>query len=537
MTEDQLLQILRWAAGAPKDVSSVQEVDEDALLSLIASHNLSSRFFNRLQEQRPPWATRTLSIKVFSLNRHAKETVQQQIAALGEIIQAMPVDAGPVLPVKGLSLYALTGETDNLRASGDIDLFAQDPDCLWRTLTQLGYATEEKHDDGSHYAIMHRSSIQIEIHRYFPAWAYPSGLTDDMRPSSHPGVWMQPFADFRETQILVQDIAADAAPGIAPQTHVLMLPSPTVMALLLCLHVFRHYVEGQPLDSPTVRLCEIADVRDLARDPRFQEEQFQALANRFSAHDAVNFVRQLLRLYLQTDLFNRPKQERVHDDLTAGIMAFPLRLSFWSGWAAPCTPNEMLRQLNPKQVFDRLDPSVVIADGNWYDTFSPAYDGDTAMRLLPRVIVRSPLKELIPVRLSACWETERLLLNVEILQPCPRGYRYQVLLYYPYKFQGTRPAGFETRYSNVHWASYGDDERQQILLSSDCNNISVDVGEHSSSANIPFRWADLPSTFNSDGLTPVMAIVMKIKEDTSTGSFMQVDTMIMLPLHVVHSNR
>jgi hypothetical protein len=531
MTETQLLQILRWAAGAPEDVSSIQEVDEDALVSLIAAHNLFSRFFNRLQAQRPPWMTRALSIKAFSLNRYAKETVQRQIAALREIVQAMPADAGPVIPIKGMSLYALTGETDNLRASGDIDLFAQDPECLWRTLTRLGYATEEKQDDGSHYAIMHRSGVQIEIHRYFPAWAYPSGMTGDMRPSSHPGVWMQPFADLGETQIHSQDIAEDAAPGVAPQTHDLTLPSPAVMALLLCLHAFRHYVEGQALDSPIVRLCELADVRDLVRHPRFQEKQFQALVSRFSAHDAVRFVQHLLRFYLKTDLFN--PQEPVRDDQADETMPLPLRLSFWSGWAAPCTPNEMLRQLNPKSVFDRLEPNVVAADGGWYSAFSPAYDGATALRPLPRVIVRSPLREQIPVRLSARWETDRLLLNVEILHPCPPGYRYQVLLYYPYKFQGTRPAGFEVPYSNVHWAEVGYDEQQQILLSSDCSAVSIGTSEHGSSAHIPFPWADLPPVFQSDDLVPMMALVMKIRQERSARGHLYTDTMMIIPLHIV----
>ena len=93
-----------------------------------------------------------------------------------------------VLPVKGLSLHALTGEDDSLRASGDIDLYADDLDGLWAVMTDLGYQTDEdeRAESNSHFAVLSRGDIQVELHRTFPVWAYPPGLMDaDLQPADY----------------------------------------------------------------------------------------------------------------------------------------------------------------------------------------------------------------------------------------------------------------------------------------------------------------------------------------------------------------
>jgi hypothetical protein len=500
MTEPAVLQILKWAAGAPENLDSVRSVDEDALMDLVASHNLYTRFFRRIQAERPRWASRTMSIRAFTRNKFAKQRIQQQIASLWEIVQAVPTNAGPIIPIKGLSLHALTGETDNIRISGDIDVFAEDPEGVWAAMTSLGYATEEKHDEGSHFAVMNRGGVQFEIHRSFPVWAYPPGLAAaDMQPESHPGVWRQPFSDIRETSTQYRDIAAEVCPGVAPQTQGLTVPNPAMAALLLCVHAFRHYVEGHALDSPIVRLGELADIHDLMRHPQFDYGRFQSLVSLFSAHDAVRFVQYLSHLYLEA--------EASKDLWNAEMTPFPMLLSSWGGWTAPHAPDALLYRLNPKEVFDRLTPNPVTA-GGWHCTAACDPEEAAGAQGLPRMIVQSVAQEQLPVRLFVRWESDALRFDVEILRPLPNGYRYQVLVYYPYKFQGTRPAGCEVPYSNVQWTE------------ADCE------------ARLSFLWSDLPLAFSRDNLVPIMVLVMKIRDDQPSNVCFREDTLLMLPLHI-----
>ncbi|WP_165864060.1 nucleotidyltransferase family protein [Capsulimonas corticalis] len=518
-----ILQILKWAAGAPGDFDAVRSVDEDALLLLIASHNLYSRFFRRVQKERPRWASRVLNIRAFTLNRFARHRIQQQIASLGEIVKSVPAVAGPVIPIKGLSIYALTGGDDNIRVSGDIDLFSKDPESLWEAMTRLGYATEEKRDKGSHVAVMYRGDVQVEIHRSFPVWSYPPGLAGaDMRPEAHPGLWIQPFSDLRETSIHYQEIADESCPGVAPGTQDLTAPNPMMSALLLCVHAFRHYVEGQALESPIVRLGELADIHDLARHPQFDERRFHRLVNRFSAHDAVNFVQSLARQYLGAVPFRTPNpagalssDESPHETTSA-----PMLLSNWSGWTAPRTPDELLQRLNPKDVFDRLEPNRVAADGSWYIAASchPKESGETQM--LSRILVQSPARDQIPARLRAFWELDALRFEIEILRALPPGYRYQVLLYYPYKFQGSRPAGFEIPYSNVKWTEIG---------AHDLGNPAINTG----AAHLSFEWSEMPAAFRPDRQVPIMTLVMKIRDGHESNVCFREDALLMLPLHVI----
>lgn len=557
--ESVLLQILKWAAGAPEYLTPiqdlVQDVDEDALLQLIAAHGLYNRLSRRIQAEHPRWASRNFSIRLFGLSRHARQVVHQQAEALREIVLALPAGTPAVIPVKGFSLYALTGESDNLRASGDIDVFADDLEGLRAVMTGLGYSTEESHGGGSHFAVMYRNGVQIEVHRSFPVWAYPPGLVmADMRFQSHPRVWAQPFSDLRETAIGYWDIAEGAGPGAAPEMQDLTLPNLTMMALLLCVHVFRHYVEGQALDSPIVRLGELADIHDLMRHPRFNGKRFWALVALLSAHDAVSFVRHLLHLFLGADPIGAldqagaPDQGRNQGQTPdgaglSGMASFPMLLSSWSGWAAPHAPDELLQRLNPQDVFDRLGPNRVTAGCGWYDAFPLAHGGAAGAGILSRIIVQSVAQQQLPVRLSVHWGGDALRFDIEILWPLPRGYRYQVLLYYPYKFQGTRPAGFETLYSNVRWAEIGHQDHERpvgsgVPAQNAPDQNGVDCGpmrltECGCEAHLSFEWSGLPPAFSREGLVPMMALVMKIREGRSDSVCFREDTLVMLPLYVV----
>ena len=508
------LDALRWAAGASEDLHTAPDVDEAELLGLVAGHNLFSRLHRRLQAERPRWASRTLTIQAWNLFRYARQRTGAHIAALHEITQAYRGAGGTaILPIKGLSLYALTGEDDSLRVSGDIDLYADDLDGLWAAMTGLGYHTDEdeRGEDNSHFAVMSRGDIQVELHRTFPVWAYPAGLTDaDLQPAHNPGVWVQPFPDLRENNLRHADMAAHAVAGLAPGTESLRVPDSTLAAFLLCTHAFRHYVEGHALPAPIVRLGEVADIRGLFRHPRFDIGKFQSLVDKFGGHDAVAFARYVVRVFLQDELGEWP-----------GPDEFPMQLTRWSGWATLHTPDELLRPLDPKAAFERLEPNIIMPGR------------ETAPS---RVIVQGT--ERLPVQVSADWKAEGVSLHVSISAPLPPGCRYQVLLYYPYQYRGTRPVGFEIpyKYSNVRWLEIGHGERDTTVPWEDGSILKIRWDEHGCTALVPFPWSALPPAFPSGGMVPMMALVMRLREAQPPVVRLREDVLTLLPLQVVRQD-
>ncbi len=328
----RVLDLLKWAAGAPISLPGIEGIqderllcllgiDEDAFLDLLAKHRLAQRFLDRYRRERPGWCSPTLLGRVLELGALAQKHTRRQLDALHEITRALDPAAPPLIAIKGFTTYALTGQEKHLRQSADLDLFAPDPAVLFDHLLRLGYTGFQKGLDHHEWAEMQRQDIKIEIHRCFPVYSYPPGITAcDLVPEHHPGLWHQPFTQLhrreigddalmatlqaegarwnrtlRHREIHYEDLLAHSVCGTTPDTADLRVPHPNMAAFLLCAHEFMNYAGPLLMTALPVKLAILADILDLTRHPQFDLPGFLSLAERFQGQDALAFVGGLLQ--------------------------------------------------------------------------------------------------------------------------------------------------------------------------------------------------------------------------------------------------
>jgi hypothetical protein len=327
---EALRNILKWAAGADEPPPEGHTVDTTALLALARRHRLCGRLLQRVRALSvpPDWCPASLVTELRSRHLRAALAQEQKVAAYREIRSALS-GAEPPLPIKGWTTYALTGERRHIRVSGDLDLVCPDPEGLTRTLRTLGYVGEVL-DGGRHeYAHLRRGSVAIEIHRYFPVYAYPPGVlatADRLPPDGRDAVRPQAFVPPLRRDLNYADISEAIICGKAIGMEDLMVPDPTMAAFLLCTHEFKEYLTS-PLDLPIpIRLGVLADIRDLTLHPGFRPERFVALAARFGAEDAVALTDRLLTCWLGFPLSSARGMD-------IGPQVFPRQLGFRGVWA------------------------------------------------------------------------------------------------------------------------------------------------------------------------------------------------------------
>ncbi len=170
-------EILKWAAGAniflPEQPHLLEDlgISEVSMGELIWEHRLSSRFIHRYKKEHCNWCNRTFLFRILNQVIKARQQTNQQIALIREISSMLAFRSNPIIPIKGVSVFALLGETQQIRWSGDIDLFYDDLQLLQQTLLQIGYAGEDI-SQGHEYSKMSRGFNQIEVHRYCPIFSY-----------------------------------------------------------------------------------------------------------------------------------------------------------------------------------------------------------------------------------------------------------------------------------------------------------------------------------------------------------------------------
>lgn len=362
------LPILLWAVtgeGPPPPARP----DLRKLLSLAYEHRLIPRLLYLLRRMQPAWSSPALLAALQAENARAVVLHQRRIQALREITTAwehrMGPSAEPLIVVKGFSVFALTGDARHLRLSGDLDLFAPDPEALWQVLTDLGYHGTRHGGKFTEYANLRRAEVAIEIHRFFAVYAYPEGLAAaDLTPERNPGVWRQQFGPIRRRTLDHAALRLRARQSEVELCRGLHVPEAALTALLLCAHEF-----GETLHSPfeiavPVRLGIVADLLDLMRRPCFDAGRFHHLAAEYGAEDALR----CMGAFIQLCGCSVP-------EALAGFTGAPSRLprqvGFRGGWAALTTPHEelqpadrtaLLHQLGSNRIDPSEDPEAVLPE-------------------------------------------------------------------------------------------------------------------------------------------------------------------------------
>jgi len=545
--------LLKWAAGAPVALPRFEGVPDDRLLallgidegwlvSLLQQHRLEHRFLLRALRERPAWCGRRLLAHIGGHCEAIERHRERQLRRVGEAARVLASSGCPLIAVKGFSTHALTGERRHLRFSKDVDLLCDDPTRLGDTLLRLGYTgIRLDHLDAHEFASMRRAETEIEIHRYFPVPAYPSGVAGaDLSPERHPGLWAQSFPNIPVQRLRYADVLAHSAPGPAPEMRELMLPSPAMSVLILCAHEFRNLIKGLFRYSLMTRLGVLAEIRDLAAHPRFDVPAFRALVAAFGGHDAVQSVGHLIQAYwgddplapaLAADVPPR-WSERLRSGLTATVQRIvaqreeagdprlPQSLvgDWWCGnWAALLSAEELLLPPELSTMMARLRTSTLVARR------AGAMAG-AAGAGIERVIIQRQDGEDLPFQLRATYDEQRLRLHLRLAQRFEAGRYYHLLVHgeeYA-KLAYWLDVGVDGRLLK-EWAQAGEGEAE---IAATGEEIHVAIA---------FPWRALPRGWRRERSGHLLLQLMKCRIREAPHAVVVNDPVIALtvPLHVV----
>jgi hypothetical protein len=455
----------------------------------------------------------------------ALHQTKKQMKLMQEIARMVATPSLPLIPIKGFTGYAFTGDPAHIRWSADLDLFFCDLERLNTALQELGFSErpslrfnqfdlvscEDLDDQEGHPApavngqheyreMVRGQHKEVEIHGYFPVFTYPEGVAEaDLFPENHPGYWMQTFPNTEGRGILYKHLRASAIPGTAPETKEFMIPEPALSVLVGCAHIFAHYLVVGPFDNwLPLKLVELAEIRDIAQDPRFNRTRFQQLLHKFGGQDAVNLTNHLLRTYLNSNALAftalQPAAER--------RKCFPRFVRWWRGWATYYTPETINQLLLPASIDSMIAylgvNTIEVSEG----VSSPTFTVSAIQRdHLKRIIVHSPTGKEIPFQFSVTLVAKQLHFVVEIRQSLStENYQYDL------EVLGKNISGGEARHffggDSAGW------DRQ---------------GRHRSVHAYP--WEDTSS--------PFFLLLMLCLRDTQKDFFFAMDAAVLLPLKVV----
>ncbi|MGO8670305.1 MAG: nucleotidyltransferase family protein [Capsulimonadaceae bacterium] len=383
---------LRWLIEARTLPPEVPPELEDQLLYLVVLHRLTHRFARKLTcGDASGTFSRRLVARVLHASATERRVFDRQFAAVRELADAMrDIGQSPPLIVKGLALYARTGDPSHLPISYDVDVFHGELPALVSALERIGFHSYwDGHERAHEMTAMRREGVTLEVHRCLESWAYPINLRDQF-PSDAPlcrdlVVWYN-----SKVGLWYRDIVAHCSPGVARGTEGVLVPSVTLTALITCVHAFGNYTEP---GYWALRLSEIATIRDCFLHREFDTDLFAQFVDRFAARDSISYVSTVFRelygevpegLNLSNTWLSEPtpnpslkgrepevtspqpspwKREgaEVTEERGRGGCGLPVRLSYGGGWAVPFSVDELLLPLLERDIVARLMPAHVIA--------------------------------------------------------------------------------------------------------------------------------------------------------------------------------
>lgn len=333
MTPEMGLTILRWGANfppaedAPPD-DAAASIGEDALAEFLVAHRMDGRFLRRLRAEKPRWASRRLLFALWKTHQEALAHGKIQRSALRELSETLAPTDGPLLLLKGDSVYALLGDEARLYRSNDIDVLCPDPEALETAAVAFGSVSERISRFEPEFATLKRDAIAIEIHRYFPLCAYPVGMDgQDFDPKRHPHHWRQRVGNRVKTEITYGAAVTGITPGRTLEATPLMYPDVSLCLLILCANLFKDFLAPCYRYPLPVRFGSLCDIFDLAAHPAFDAEDLRRRIDQFGSPDAVRFAGGLLEAFFGQN----PLAGMSGDDEALSLLR---PLSFFGGWTS-----------------------------------------------------------------------------------------------------------------------------------------------------------------------------------------------------------
>ncbi len=402
--EQRVVDVLKWAVSINRPAPPMDGLDEDALVEMAQYHCILQPLLSRLESARLPDCPPRLRTRLRVLQHQIRRHTYERMAAAREITRAMRTHGqSPPIFIKGFSAYALTGDPNLLHFSGDLDPFAEDLPTLWDTAYALGYTGHRKNTH--EWAKLMRAGVTLDVHQYYPVLSYPNDVRTapawELDASLNPGQWHLPTRalDLVPSGELIRwpDLRNGAVPGVADGTQDLLFPSPALLCLIHCTHCFRISVTRLHHMNPLggFRLYELLSIYSLARLPNFDAEEFQALAVRFSAQDAVRLVNTLAEAFLGTAAL--PEHRSLAADGCPAI--FPEHL-IYGGWVSLQQTDDWLLMRGIEQMLDQLGASAASAQCS------------VEFAAAPRLFTYGEQKQLLP-QVNIAWDAAEETLTLD----------------------------------------------------------------------------------------------------------------------------
>ncbi|MDM8085106.1 nucleotidyltransferase family protein [Cellulomonas cellasea] len=317
---DAIRDALVWAAGGPGN-PDLGALDHATLIEALAQHRLEGRALSRARNEGRP-LPQLLEEHLVGSHARIVQRVHDQIELFRKVRDSIShVKRGPgLVAVKGFSLYALTKHPAHASHSADVDVLGEDPHEVARAVEATGGAGFHFHGEEHPYVFAHMDDV--EVHTRYVVTGMPPGLSVDVQRVSGP---VELRTSFSITSVLYPDLVDLLVPGTGVAEGIEVL-SPEMAVLIRCAHVYVGFaMNTQPLPWATVRLEELAQMRDYLSLDSFDAARFRALHQRYDAGLVTDFAR---RLHL--DLFGEDPFHDVLEDGPAVRSSFPRNL-WWDG--------------------------------------------------------------------------------------------------------------------------------------------------------------------------------------------------------------
>ncbi|NBD25536.1 nucleotidyltransferase family protein [Paenibacillus glycinis] len=275
-------EMLKWALNNEEGLSSIQ-IEEEKLIKSVKYHRLSGRILKKTEKiNKNPFSDYVID-NLNKLQEEAHISHSSQISFLRELSSIVD-NIGPIIPIKGFTTYAHTGDERAIRFSLDLDIFFIDSAVLNTILLNMGYI-DNFTGVGHEFSKLTKENVQldIELHNWFTIFKNPQ------KGHAQEG-------EIHQKQINYEQMLENTVKGSTEDTKDLIIPNIHTLVLIKCSHLFKNYLN---FEKP-LRLNELVEIMELSLDNKFRIHKFYELVDKFEGQDAVSFVGYLLK-----EVFNK----------------------------------------------------------------------------------------------------------------------------------------------------------------------------------------------------------------------------------------
>jgi Uncharacterised nucleotidyltransferase len=401
---------LAWGIGGRSPTGDQLGFDSDTYIRAVREHRIAGRLIARNLREPQPWISPGLLTALHDEHRWQRQVFADRTELARELVRRYGPRHDPLIFLKGFSAHFLTGRRDySARASTDIDFFAGNNDAVLGMLADMGYEFDRR-TSPHEVARLGRGNSFVELHGYVPVFAgvdterVPAVFSSDVRRA--------PVHAFARNDVRYPDVRANST-SLTSEGVELTIPNIEMTTLIAYAHCYRNQISMLgPSMFATVRLSELAEIREMVSWPHFRIVRFRELVRQFDARLAVEFVDDLTAAIMRGD------------DVRSEAPALDLRRSLWwdqgqGAFVTSTTPAEtpedlVIRTSGMRQLLGLLGANDLAASSSLtssaeYSTL-PGERGGRPLRIRASHTIRNAS---LDVGLSAAWTHDGLEFTVK----------------------------------------------------------------------------------------------------------------------------